>query len=119
MTKGVKPAVSTLPWKAIMKIAVLKAEVENGKHKDNQPWYDFVDHKQNLDSLARHVGEYCSGKRRDEESGLPVIAHVALRALMQLELELRPVELERKKPVEPIEVTIGRLRGRCEDKDDK
>jgi hypothetical protein len=92
--KKYKPSVATLPWKAIMAVADLKASVENGKYKDQQPWYKFVNPEKNLDSLARHVGEYCSGDRTDKESGLPISTHIALRALMQLELDIRGKDAE-------------------------
>lgn len=84
-----KSSISTLPWKALLEVGKLKAQSENGKHKDRQPWYDYVSSEINLDSLARHVGEYCSGQRVDEESGMLTSVHIALRALMQCELDLR------------------------------
>lgn len=85
----IKPSISTLPWKALMEVAKLKASVENGKYKDQQPWYKYVDSATNLASLARHVGEYCAGDRIDKESKLFISTHIALRALMQLELDIR------------------------------
>lgn len=101
MVKSKKPSIATLPWKALMKVGELKSDAETGKHADRQPWYDYVSSEKNMDSLMRHAGERCSGKLIDEESGLPVSVHIALRALMQAELDLRKQE-ERVEHLEDI-----------------
>lgn len=83
-----KASISTLPWKALLKVGELKSQSENGKHKDNQPWQDFVTYDQCKDALARHVGELCAGKTVDSDSNMLIETHIALRALMCLELQL-------------------------------
>ena len=83
-----KVNIKGLPWKALMRMAELKTTYENGKHKNAQPWHDHVTYDMCIDSLTRHVAELCTGVSNDEESGFELESHIALRALMLLELRL-------------------------------
>lgn len=57
-------------------------------------------------SMARHTAKWAMGARRDSESGLPHMAHVACNALFLLAYELR--SMEKQDDVEPMLRTARR-----------
>lgn len=77
-----------LPIRALNIIDRLKRQSSAGTHKSEQPWYNYISSATNADALYRHITRYKDGEIIDEDSKLPTLAHVALRAIFQLELAL-------------------------------
>lgn len=79
-----KPMLSRLPWGPLKQIArvLMFGKAKYGKWGG---WQEVDNARERYtDALTRHVADYCEGKRTDEESGLPVLAHAGCDLLFIL-----------------------------------
>ena len=66
---------------------VLQFGVKKGYEPDGWKYGDRFNPRDNHASMSRHLAEAYCGQRRDHESGLHPLKHLACRALMQVWFE--------------------------------
>ena len=88
--KGVKLArFDLLPWDALWQVALVFGKGAEKYAERN--WERGLDYNAIAGAIGRHAGLWIAGQRRDEESGLSHMAHLATLALFALAHELRGV----------------------------
>lgn len=80
-----KPRLSLVPTEIIRAIAKIR-EYGNQKYKDPDNW-KTVEKQRYIDAAYRHWLAYIDGEKKDKESGLPHIWHVACNLAFIVEME--------------------------------
>jgi Domain of unknown function (DUF5664) len=79
VTSVPKVNLQRIPWEAVEMIGQV---MMGGSQKHGEGVWKVCNKDLHIQSLLRHVVAYMCGERRDPESGLPTMAHVACRAMM-------------------------------------
>ena|ERR1700722_3414590 len=81
-----KAPVSLIMSKALLEVAKVAEfgakKYEPHNYRKGMKWSFFVD------AMCRHTIKFCVGERKDEESGLSHLSHIAWNALALLEFEV-------------------------------
>jgi hypothetical protein len=84
-----KSRYSLMPWDALDEVAELMAKSAD-KHGETG-YRHGRDWGGEIDSLMRHMSEFIRGGDTDMDSNMPILAHVAARALILLSMQINGV----------------------------
>lgn len=86
-----------LPQEFLDVFQVLVAGVDKGYAPNGWMKGEHFNERDNFASIARHNAENYAGSKIDPETGLPVLLHVACRALMAYTLDKRGATCHKSK----------------------